>query len=223
MESAGHSVPGPDDDQQPISDAAATSAPPSPTAGDTAAPPTRPPAVPPPITSPRPVQPYPAQPSGRAPGAGWWIGAFVVAAVLGVGGYLIGHNAGENAERDKYATGAPGYDTIYQQGVAAGKTQGTQQGQAQGAAAGEQVGFEQGEQQGTAQGEQQGESQGTAAGATAALGGFSAWEPGAPYIVKVQAGTNSVPYEIDSRTQLQPATEYALCKDDPTQVCTIQK
>jgi hypothetical protein len=58
---------------------------------------------------------------------------------------------------------------------------------------------------------------------SAALGGFSTWEPGAPYIVKVRTGTDPVPYEISSRTQLEPDTEYALCQDDQTQVCTVAK
>jgi hypothetical protein len=222
MESGAPGGPVPDDEQRAGSDAGATSTPPSPTAGDAAAPAAQRPAMPP-----RPAVSSGARPSGRSPGAGWWIGAVLVAAVLGVGGYLLGHSAGENAERDNFVAGASGYEAIYQQGVAAGTAQGTQRGQAQGAAAGKQVGFEEGEQTGSAQGEQagleQGERQGMVAGASAALGGFSAWEPGTPYVVKVQAGTTAVPYEIDSRTQLQPNTEYALCQDDPTQVCTIQK
>jgi hypothetical protein len=36
----------------------------------------------------------------------WWVGAAVVA-VLAVGGYLIGHRAGVNAERDYFAAGEP--------------------------------------------------------------------------------------------------------------------
>jgi len=143
--------------------------------------------------------------------------------VLGVGGYLVGHNVGQSNERDNFDAGAPGYNDIYQQGFAAGKAKGTQQGQAQGAAQGEQAGLEQGKQQGVEQGKQQGVEQGTSAGATQALGGFTTWEPGAPYVVKVKAGSNSVPYQISSRTQMQPDTDYALCHDDPSQVCTVKE
>jgi hypothetical protein len=160
---------------------------------------------------------YAAPPPRRQPGAGWWFGAVLVAVVLGIGGYLVGHNAGQTNERDNFDAGAPGYNDIYQQGFAAGKAQGTQQGQAQGAAQGEQAGLEQGKQQG----QQQGVEQGTSAGATLALGGFTTWEPGAPYVVKVKAGSDPVPYQISSRTQMQPDTDYALCRDDPSQVCTV--
>ena len=167
--------------------------------------------------------PYGAPPPSRQPTAGWWIGAALVAAALGVGGYLVGHNVGQSNERDNFDAGAPGYNDIYQQGFAAGKAKGTQQGQAQGAAQGEQAGLEQGKQQGVEQGKQQGVEQGTSAGATQALGGFTTWEPGAPYVVKVKAGSNSVPYQISSRTQMQPDTDYALCHDDPSQVCTVKE
>jgi hypothetical protein len=166
---------------------------------------------------------YGAPPPSRQPGAGWWIGAVVVAAVLGIGGYLVGHNVGQSNERDNFDAGAPGYNDIYQQGFAAGKAQGTQQGQAQGqaqgAARGEQAGLEQGKQQG----QQEGVAQGTSAGASQALGGFTTWEAGSPYVVKVKAGSDSVPYQISSRTQMQPDTDYALCQDDPSQVCTVAR
>jgi hypothetical protein len=162
---------------------------------------------------------YGAPPANRRPGAGWWIGAALVAAVLGVGGYLVGHNVGQSNERDNFDAGAPGYNDIYQQGFAAGKGQGTQQGQAQGAAKGEQTGLEQGKQQG----QQEGVKEGTSAGATQALGGFTTWDPGAPYVVKVKASSGSVPYQISSRTQMQPDTDYALCQDNPSQVCTVEE
>jgi hypothetical protein len=139
----------------------------------------------------------------------------VAVLVVGVGAYLVGHEIGATNEREDFDAGAPGYNVIYQQGFDAGKDKGAQQGQAQGAAAGQKAGLE--------EGQQQGEAQGTAAGASAALGGFSTWEPGAPYIVKVAPGTDPVPYEISSRTELEPDTEYALCQDDPTQVCTVAK
>jgi len=164
-----------------------------------------------------PEPPYGAPPRSRQPGAGWWIGAALVAVVLGVGGYLVGHNVGQSSERDNFDAGAPGYNDIYQQGFAAGKDQGTQQGQAQGKA----QGAAQGEQAGLEQGKQQGVEQGTSAGATAALGGFTTWEAGAPYVIKVKAGSDAVPYQISSRTQMQPDTDYALCQDDPSQVCTV--
>jgi hypothetical protein len=169
----------------------------------------------PPPTGGYPETAYGAPPPSRQPGTGWWIGAALVAAVLGVGGYLVGHNIGQSNERDDFDAGAPGYNDIYQQGFAAGKANGTQQGQAQGAAQGEQAGLEQGKQQGV--------EQGTSAGATQALGGFTTWEPGAPYVVKVKAGSSSVPNQISSRTQMQPETDYALCRDDPSQVCTVEQ
>jgi hypothetical protein len=186
---------------------------------------TRAPQPPPAAQAPPPQGAYPPSaygappppPPGRQPGAGWWIGAILVATVLGVGGYLVGHNVGQSNERDNFDAGAPGYNDIYQQGFAAGKDEGTQQGQAQGAAKGEQTGLEQGK----AQGVQQGVQQGTTAGATQALGGFTTWETGAPYVVKVKAGSDAVPYQISSRTQMQPDTDYALCQDDPSQVCTV--
>ena len=145
--------------------------------------------------------------------------------MLGVGGYLVGHNVGQSNERDNFDAGAPGYNDIYQQGFAAGKAQGTQQGQAQGAAKGEQAGLEQGKQTGRRAGQAAGRGleQGTSAGATQALGGFTTWEPGAPYVIKVKAGSDSVPYQISSRTQMQPDTDYALCHDDPSQVCTVKE
>jgi hypothetical protein len=173
----------------------------------------------PPSTGAYPQPAYGTPPPGRQPGAGWWIGAVLMAAMLGVGGYLVGHNVGQSNERDNFDAGAPGYNVIYQQGFAAGKDQGTQQGQAQGAANGEQAGLEQGKQQG----QQQGVEQGTSAGASQALGGFTTWEPGAPYVVKVEAGSDSVPYEISSRTQMESGTDYALCQDDPSQVCTVEQ
>jgi hypothetical protein len=193
---------------------------PVPGGDQTGAPQPRPGAQAPPPQGAYPQSAYgapPPPPPSRQPGAGWWIGAILVATVLGVGGYLVGHNVGQSNERDNFDAGAPGYNDIYQQGFAAGKDEGTQQGQAQGAAKGEQTGLEQGK----AQGVQQGVQQGTTAGATQALGGFTTWETGAPYVVKVKAGSDAVPYQISSRTQMQPDTDYALCQDDPSQVCTV--
>jgi len=60
-----------------------------------------------------PEPPYGAPPRSRQPGAGWWIGAALVAVVLGVGGYLVGHNVGQSSERDNFDAGAPGYNDIY--------------------------------------------------------------------------------------------------------------
>ncbi len=186
--------------------------------------PRQPQAPPPAGPSPAPAGAYPPPsygepPPSRQPSAGFWIGAALVAAVLAVGGCFVGHNVGQSNERDNFDAGAPGYNDIYQQGFAAGKEQGTQQGQAQGAAKGEQAGLEQGKQQG----QQQGVEQGTSAGAIQALGGFTTWEPGTPYVIKVKAGSDSVPYQISSRTQMQPDTDYALCRDDPSQVCTVEE
>jgi hypothetical protein len=212
MQAGGPSAPVPSDNQPPPR-------------GPAGAPPVRPTVGPGERTSVPAGTAAPPPPPRATPGAGWWVGAAVVALVVGVGGYLIGHNIGQTDERDNFDAGAPGYNDIYQQGFTAGKAAGAQQGQAKGAAQGEQTGLEQGEQQGKQQGEQQGKQQGVAegtkVGADAALGGFSTWKPGAPYVVKVETGSGSVPYQISSRTLMTADTDYALCKDAPTQVCTV--
>ena len=200
MESAGPS------DPDPVPEVSGTPSPP-PAASQR-------PAPPPGAYAGPPYAPYGPPPS-RSPAAGWWVAAVLAVLVVGVGGYLLGHQVGASNERDDFDAGAPGYNDIYQQGFAAGQEKGTQQGQAKGAAAGQQAGLE--------QGKQQGEAQGSAAGAEAALGGFTSWDAGAPYVVKVQTATGDVPYEISSRTQMEPDTEYALCQDDPTQVCTVAR
>ena len=155
----------------------------------------------------------PPEPPRSAPGPGWWVGAIVIALLLGAGGYLLGQSNGENSEKDKYAAGQPAYQQIYDQGYAAGQGKGQAQGQEQGAAAGKKAGFEEGQASGKAEG--------TAAGADQALGGFNSWEPGAPYIVRVQQGpSKEVPWTISTRTQMVQGTAYALCADAPESVCT---
>lgn len=183
--------------------------------GGTAPPPggAPPPGYPPQGYPPGQYTTEPDPPKSGGPGPGWWVGAIVVALLLGAGGYLLGQSNGESSEKDKYAAGQPAYQQIYDQGFAAGQGKGQAQGQQQGAAEGKKAGFEEGQASGKAEG--------TAAGADQALGGFNSWEPGAPYIVRVQQGpSKEVPWTITTRTQMQEGTAYALCQDAPTSVCT---
>ena len=62
----------------------------------------------------------PVPPKSGAPGPGWWVGAIVVALLLGAGGYLLGKSSGSSSEKDKSAAGQPAYQQIYDQGFAAG-------------------------------------------------------------------------------------------------------
>jgi hypothetical protein len=147
------------------------------------------------------------------PGPGWWVGAIVAALALAAGAFFLGQSVGASDERDEYAVGQPGYQAIYDQGFAAGQGKGQAEGQAEGAQAGKKAGFE--------EGEAAGETKGTKAGANAALGGFSDWVAGAPYIVRVKTGPSAdVPWVLSTRTQMQPDTDYALCQTDPESVCT---
>jgi hypothetical protein len=163
--------------------------------------------------------------------------AVAVLVVAGLGGYFIGHSSGDDSGQksgyDKgftagqeqvhaqYRPGQQAYETIYEKGKADGVAEGTRQGQAEGQrtgeAQGQRVGFEQGQRQGVTTGEADGVRQ----GAAAVLGGFSTWDDGAFYIITMRPSeTEGVGYEITSRTQLQPDTDYKLCDDGGSQqVC----
>ncbi len=157
----------------------------------------------------------------------------VVLAAAGVGGYLIGHNKGESSGDSKgyasgvaagkaqvsaeYQPGKPGYQRIYAAGQAAGVQQGKKAGEQQGQAQGKKVGFEQGQRQGITTGD----SEGVRQGAAAVLGGFDTWSDGSYYVITMEAGTSEdVAYTIDTRTQLQPGTNYRICQSGgATQLC----
>ncbi|MBJ7329069.1 MAG: hypothetical protein JHC95_04170 [Solirubrobacteraceae bacterium] len=173
------------------------------------------------MSTPPPSNPAPS-PSAK-PTPVWWIGAVVVALVLAVGGYAIGKSAGESSVKDEYAEGQPKYIAIYNRGAATGQTAGETAGEAagekSGVAQGEKAGFERGEARGKAAGLAAGQAQGREAGATEALG-FSTWDTGAPYIVRVsESDTPQVPYVISHRTAFEPGKAYALCDGSTSNVC----
>lgn len=168
------------------------------------------------------------------------VAAAVAFVVAGLGGYLIGHGSGDDAERtgyDKgvtvgveqgraeYSRGAPAYARIYEKGKADGVHEGTaageQAGEAQGESSGEQQGEHVGFEQGQSVGVTTGEREGVAQGAAAVLGGFANWTDGAFYLVTVrESATIGVPVELTSRSQLQPGASYKLCDEGgSTQVC----
>jgi hypothetical protein len=85
-----------------------------------------------------------------------------------------------------------------------------------GAERGRKVGFERGQKAGQLQGQRQG----IVSGANAALGQFTDWQPGSFYIVKFGTGTGGVPFVIDSRTQMSSSERYAICANNPGDICT---
>lgn len=183
-------------------------------------------ATPPPPSSPSPA---PTPSSSGKPSTGWWAGAVAVALVLMVGGYLFGHSQGVSSTEDEYAQGQPKYEEIFNAGAqagtnvgeTAGKQQGQKEGLAQGVSAGKKVGFENGEAAGKQAGLAQGQAEGREAGATAALG-FSTWDTGQPYIIRVEeSDTQNVPYTVSTRTQMVPGKAYALCSGSTTEVCVV--
>src|SRR5215210_1912579 len=102
-------------------------------------------------------------------GGGWIVLAVLIVAGVAVAAYFIGRSAA-------HAPGA--YDRGYAQGRKAMALEFAH---------------------GTALGRLRGQRTGIASGAGAALGGFTSWQPGNYYVVKLARGVQGVPYRIDVR------------------------
>jgi flagellar biosynthesis/type III secretory pathway protein FliH len=179
-----------------------------------------------------------AQPPGPDAGGGPNRAVLITVAVLvlagvAVGAYFIGRSAadadaaeergvekGRQAVSAQYERGAAGYERIYQAGFRAGQQSGERAGQARGEAEGAERGRRAGVQQGERVGRLEGERQGIEEGAQAALGGFTAWEAGAWYVVKYATGQQGVPYAVSARHQMSTNDRYAICADNPANICT---
>ena len=151
--------------------------------------------------------------------------AVLVLAAVAVGFYFIGKAAADDKAAEKrgveqgeaeFDKGTSGYERIYEAGRAAGEKAGTRTGEVTGAELGRKVGFERGQKAGQLQGERQG----IESGATTALGGFTDWQPGSFYIVKFGTGTDGVAFVVDSRTQMSSDERYAICANNPGDICT---
>lgn len=162
------------------------------------------------------------------------VGAVVVAAAIGIGGYLIGHSAadaggaydrgvatGQGEIRAEYAEGTPRYKAIYDDGFSAGERRGRAVGLVLGRKQGKRQGEVVGEKIGLDDGRKQGNVTGTQAGASEALGNFSDWQAGSLYVVKASANDQSeVPIVISQRRQMESDLLYELCQDNPEDLCT---
>jgi hypothetical protein len=178
--------------------------------------------------------PEPAAPGEGGPNRTILIAvAVLLFAGVAVGAYLIGRAAADADEAEKrgaakgraaverqYEKGAPGYDRIYQAGFSAGRAEGERAGQRRGERAGAERGRKVGFERGREIGELQGEREGIEQGATAALGGLTDWEPGSWYIVKLATGEQGVPFRIAVRKQMAEEERYAVCADNPADVCS---
>jgi len=155
--------------------------------------------------------------------------AVLVLAAVAVGFYFIGKAAadadeaekrgeanGRTAEAAEYRPGTPKYQAIYEAGRRAGQRAGRRTGIRVGAERGEKTGFARGQKVG----ELQGDREGIESGSSAALGGITDWQVGSWYIVKFATGTNGVPFSIDAQKQMSANERYAICADNPADICT---
>ena len=179
-----------------------------------------------------PASPVPPEPGGTSRIV-LIVVALLALVAVGAGAFFIGKAAadadgaekkgerqGREAEAATYAPGTGKYQAIYRRGQAAGRVEGTRagrrEGEREGAERGRKVGFERGEKVGDLEGEREG----IQSGATAALGGLSGWDVGSWYIVRLSTGSNGVPYAVTQRKEMSDDERYAICADNPADVCT---
>jgi hypothetical protein len=179
-----------------------------------------------------PATPAPPGAGADADRSRAWL--YVLLAVLAVAGaavgfYFVGRSSADTAgARAKgkregealYAKNSPRYRAIYQAAFAAGRKEGIGTGRLQGRRQGAETGRKLGLDQGKAIGQLQGERKGIVSGATAALGGFTDWQPGSFYVVKFANGKLGVPFAVDSRKLMASNLRYAICANNPGDVCT---
>jgi hypothetical protein len=131
-----------------------------------------------------------------------------------------GFQEGRETEASRYKPGKPGYQRIYragyQAGLKAGRASGLRTGEREGAETGRKVGFTRGEEIGQLEGEREG----IALGARAALGNVTDWETGTYYIVKLEPGEQGVPYRVQVRKETETDERYAICADNPADMCS---
>ncbi|MDX6696914.1 MAG: hypothetical protein QOE65_311 [Solirubrobacteraceae bacterium] len=176
-----------------------------------------------------PATPVPPEPRRGGNRVALIVGVLLALAAVGAGAYFLGKEGADakGARRDgelkgrlaataAYAPGTSKYQAIYRRGLAAGTTAGRRAGERQGAERGRKIGFDRGKRVGDLQGARQG----IVSGSNAALGGFTDWTPGAYYIVKFGTGANGVAYAVDSRKQMTQADRYAICANNPGDICT---
>jgi hypothetical protein len=114
--------------------------------------------------------------------------AVIIAAAVGVGGFLLGRSDAGRAA-----------DSAYNRGLYAGQAEGVRYGRALQATL-------------SAPDERQAFDAGYVTGENDAFGGYDGgWEAGLPYVVVVAPGTNGVTYRFASRTPMQPGVTYTLC------------
>jgi hypothetical protein len=178
-----------------------------------------------------PATPAPPGPPGSDRSRAWLYVVLALLAVAGaaVGFYFIGRSsadaAGAKAEGKRegaalYAKNSPRYRAIYQAGFAAGRKEGFSSGKLEGRLQGAEKGRKLGLEKGKQIGQLQGERKGIVSGASAALGGFTDWQTGSFYVVKFAPGKQGVPFVIDSRKQMDTKLRYAICSNNPADVCT---
>jgi hypothetical protein len=181
------------------------------------------------MTNGTPASEPPAQGAGGSNRTVWIIVAVLVLAGVAVGAYFIGRAAadadaaeergvedGREQVASQFERGESGYERIFQAGYRAGQAAGRRTGEVQGAERGRRLGIDQGREIGQLQGEREG----IQSGATAALGGLTDWEPGAWYVVKFGTGEQGVPFRVQSRQQMSQNLRYAICADNPADICT---
>jgi hypothetical protein len=177
------------------------------------------------------VPPATPAPPGARRSRTWLYVVLALLAVAGaaVGFYFVGRSSadasGAKAEGKRegaalYAKNSPRYRAIYQAAFAAGRKEGFSSGRLEGRRQGAETGRKLGLDKGKAIGQLQGERKGIVSGATAALGGFTDWQVGDFYIVKFASGGQGVAFRVDSRKLMESNLRYAICENNPGDVCT---
>jgi hypothetical protein len=187
-------------------------------------------------SEPVPSEPVPSEPVPPEPESSRRAGlialAVLVVAAVAVAAYFVGRSSadtrgaydrgyarGSAVALRGFSRGAPGYQRIYNTGYQSGHVAGLKAGRVLGERVGAEKGTKVGFERGRSVGALAGTRQGIVSGVNAALGGFTGWQTGDYYIVKLAPGSKGVRLRIDSRKLMDSDKRYAICANDPASVC----